>query len=368
MKLSDFSYLLPPELIAQYPSAERRNSRLLHLNKVTGEVTHHAFSDLIHFLRPNDLLVFNDTRVFPARLYGQKKTGGKIEILIERIVGPQEALAHIRSSHAPKVGAEILLFENPIPCHSSESWNPEDAAEFQIKNDGIPAYAGMTRVVGRQEDLFKLHFPNIPNLLALLKKIGHIPLPPYIERSDDKSDAERYQTVYSKTEGSVAAPTAGLHYDEAMLQALRDKSVELAYLTLHVGAGTFKPVRVENITEHKMHGEYIEVSEAVCEQVRQTKARGGRVIAAGTTSCRALESASQSGEIKPYKGETSIFIYPGYEFKCIDGLQTNFHLPESTLIMLVSALAGRNNTLKAYEIAVQEKYRFFSYGDTMLII
>jgi S-adenosylmethionine:tRNA ribosyltransferase-isomerase len=339
MQRSDFFYDLPPDLIAQYPSTERSQSRLLRLDKNIGTVTHHGFTNLIEFLEPNDLLVFNESRVFPARLYGQKKTGGKIEILIERLLGSQEAFAHIRSSHAPKVATLIQL------------------------DDGQTAI-----VTGRENDLFKLFFPETNDLLVLLKKIGHIPLPPYIQRSDEKLDEERYQTIYSKVEGSVAAPTAGLHYDEAMFTALKAKGVEMAYVTLHVGAGTFKPVRVDNILEHQMHGEYIEVSKQVCEQVRQAKNRGGRVIAAGTTAARALESASQSGETQPFEGETQIFIYPGYEFKCIDALQTNFHLPESTLIMLVSALAGYKNTMQAYQIAVQQKYRFFSYGDTMLII
>jgi S-adenosylmethionine:tRNA ribosyltransferase-isomerase len=339
MKRTDFFYTLPPELIAQYPSSERSASRLLKLDKQSGRVSHHQFTELIDFLNPNDLLVFNNTRVFPARLYGQKKTGGKIEILIERLLGSQEALAHIRSSHAPKIDAIIQLDEDQIAI-----------------------------VTGRDNDLFKVFFPNTTDLLSLLKKIGHIPLPPYIERADEKLDQERYQTVYSQIEGSVAAPTAGLHYDEAMLSALKAKGIAIGYVTLHVGAGTFKPVRVDNILEHQMHSEYIEVSEKICEQVRQVKSRGGRIIAAGTTAARALESASQSGEIKSFRGETNIFIYPGYQFKCIDALQTNFHLPESTLIMLVSALAGYEPTLQAYQIAVQEKYRFFSYGDTMLII
>jgi S-adenosylmethionine:tRNA ribosyltransferase-isomerase len=339
MKRSDFYYDLPEELVAQYPSAQRSASRLLVLKKGTGKISHHIFTELPQFLQKNDLLVFNNTRVFPARLYGQKKTGGKIEILIERLQGSQEALAHVRSSHAPKADTIIELDQNQRAI-----------------------------VTGRENDLFKLFFPDTQDLLGLLKQIGHIPLPPYIQRSDEESDIERYQTIYGQIEGSVAAPTAGLHYDEKMIATLREKGVELGYVTLHVGGGTFKPVRVENITDHQMHTETIEVDEIICEQIRQTKKRGGRIIAAGTTAARALESASQSGEIQPYTGETDIFIYPGYTFKCIDALQTNFHLPESTLIMLVSALAGYENTMQAYQIAVQEKYRFFSYGDTMLII
>lgn len=332
MKVSDFDFALPPELIAQYPKAQRNASRLLYLNKTSGAITHKNFIDLPELLAPNDLLVFNDTKVIPARLFGNKATGGKVEILIERILDINLALAHVKASKTPKVGAEILV------------------NNFKAT------------VIERQNDLFKLKFSE--EIVAILEQVGHMPLPPYITRADELSDKERYQTVYAKHKGAVAAPTAGLHFDKEILGKIKNK----AFITLHVGAGTFQTVRVENVTEHKMHAEYIEVSEAVCEQIKQAKANGGRIIAVGTTCVRSLETAAKTGAIKPFKGETDIFIYPGYKFNCIDGILTNFHLPKSTLLMLVCAFAGFDRVMRAYQAAIQEHYRFFSYGDAMLIL
>lgn len=336
MKKSDFHFDLPHELIAQYPAKERRSSRLLYLNDQG--IEHKQFADFLEIVHPNDLLVFNNTKVIPARLFGEKTTGGKIEVLVERLLNEHELLAHVKSSKSPKIGARLLM-----------------DGGFELE------------MLGRDAGIFHLRLINEPALLPLLEQHGHMPLPPYIERGDDTHDQERYQTVYAEKAGAVAAPTAGLHFDDAMLQALRGRGVDTAFVTLHVGAGTFQPVRVNNITEHKMHSEYLEVSEQVCQQVRACKARRGRVIAIGTTSVRCLETAAASGEMAPYHGDTDIFIYPGYHFKCVDALLTNFHLPESTLIMLVSALAGYDTIMHAYQQAVEEKYRFFSYGDAMFI-
>jgi len=343
MKLSDFHYLLPEELIAQYPAVERAASRLLCLDGVNGQVENKLFVDLPAMLRPGDLLVMNNTRVIPARIYGQKQTGGKIEVLVERVLDDHRVLAQVRSSKSPKAGAWL-----------------EFTAELQAE------------VLGRDRDLFELQFKdkNNPrrNVLSMLDDIGHMPLPPYIKREDEKHfDRDRYQTVYAKRDGAVAAPTAGLHFTEALFEQIRDKGVECAYVTLHVGAGTFQPVRVDNIKDHHMHAEWIEVSEAVCQQVSATRARGGRVIAIGTTSVRSLETAAAGGELKPYEGDTDIFITPGYKFNVVDALVTNFHLPESTLLMLVSAFAGYENIMHAYQHAIKERYRFFSYGDAMFI-
>ncbi|MDH5393067.1 MAG: tRNA preQ1(34) S-adenosylmethionine ribosyltransferase-isomerase QueA [Gammaproteobacteria bacterium] len=334
MKTSDFKYELPAELIAQFPLKHRADSRLL---VVKGEeLADQAFKNILEFINPGDLLVFNNTQVIPARLYGQKSTGGKIEILIERIVSSQTALAHIKASKAPKAGAHLII------------------------NDALSA-----RVTGREGALFTLSFNCA--LLEALDQYGHIPLPPYIERDDEDSDFNRYQTVYGSVPGAVAAPTAGLHFDQAMLEAIKLKGIDSTEVTLHVGAGTFQPVRVDNILDHQMHSEYIEVSEQTAAKVKACHQRGGRVIAVGTTSVRSLESAASEGEIKAFAGDTDIFIYPGYQFKVIDALITNFHLPESTLLMLVSALAGYETMKKAYQHAVAEKYRFFSYGDAMYI-
>lgn len=339
MKLSDFNFLLPKELIAKHPSQTRSDCRLLSLNGHTGKIEHGIFTDIINKINPGDLLVFNNTKVIPARLFGKKVSGGKIEILVERILNDNRALAHIKASKSPKEGTELLLGDD----------------------DSIKVI-----MVARHDTLFELQFPD--DVLTILNKIGHIPLPPYIDRPDDEQDREVYQTVYSKVPGAVAAPTAGLHFDEPLLEKLKDKGVEMAFVTLHVGAGTFQPVRVENIESHIMHAEYAEVPETVVEAVLACKARGNKVIAVGTTSVRALESAAQkTGTIAPFFADTQIFIYPGYQFNVIDALITNFHLPESTLIMLVSAFAGYENTMNAYQQAVNEKYRFFSYGDAMFI-
>lgn len=338
MRKDLFKFELPDELIASQPAAERSASRLLALDKTTGTIAHRQFVDLPSFLRSGDLLVFNDTRVIPARLWGEKASGGKIEVLIERVTGEQSALAHIRASKSPKPGAQ-LNFDRDFNA----------------------------TMVARHDALFELHF-NAP-LLALLDEIGHMPLPPYIERDDTAADRDRYQTVYAQRPGAVAAPTAGLHFDQPMLTQLAALGVESAFVTLHVGAGTFQPVRVDEIGDHKMHSEWLEVSAEVVDKIAATKAAGGRVIAVGTTSVRSLESAAwkNNGKLAPYSGETDIFIYPGYRFNVIDGLLTNFHLPESTLIMLVSALAGRESVLAAYQAAVDQRYRFFSYGDAMFI-
>lgn len=340
MQLSDFDYDLPPELIARYPLPQRSESRLLCVNRNDGQISHKHFIDLVELLTPNDLLVFNNTRVIPARLFGQKATGGRIEILVERVLDNKRILAHVRASKSPKPGSLLQL----------------DGESVQFL------------VCQRQADLFELECQDPRPVLDVIEAIGEIPLPPYFNRAPLALDQERYQTVYALHKGSVAAPTAGLHFDLPLLDRLQTKGVQIGYVTLHVGAGTFAPVRVETITEHHMHAEYMQVSESLCEQVRQTKARGGRVIAVGTTATRCLETASRTGEIQPYLGDTTIFIYPGIPFRCIDGLITNLHLPGSTLLMLVSALAGHEVIMQAYQAAIHERYRFFSYGDAMFIV
>jgi len=349
MKLSDFQYNLPEELIAHYPEPERSSSRLLHLSRATGAVAHHHFYELTDFLQADDLLVFNNTRVIAARLLGHKASGGRIEVLIERVLNEHEALAQIRSSKSPKPGTKLTFDGND----SSEQLSAE--------------------VLGRQGDFFRLRFFGEQSLLLALEKFGHMPLPPYIKRPDEDKDRERYQTVYSSQPGAVAAPTAGLHFDQALLDALAVKGVDQGFITLHVGSGTFQPVRVENVLEHPMHSEVIDVPQSVCAQVQACKARGGRVIAVGTTSVRSLESAARetgscAQNLQPYQGETSIFIYPGFEFQVVDAMITNFHLSESTLMMLVSAFASRENIMAAYQRAIEARYRFFSYGDAMLIL
>lgn len=338
MRRQDFTFDLPDQLIARYPAAERRLSRLLVLDGVSGDMQHQGFEQVLDQVEAGDLMVFNDTRVIPARVFGRKESGGKLEILVERVLDTQRVLAHVRSSKSPKPGSTIFL---------------EDDTAVQV--------------LGRHDALFELEFSSSTSALDVLEAIGHMPLPPYIDRSDADSDRERYQTVYGKNKGAVAAPTAGLHFDERMLAQLQEKGVQLAYVTLHVGAGTFQPVRVDDIHTHQMHSEVMAVSENVCNLVRATKAAGKRVIAVGTTSVRCLESAAASGEIAPYQGDTNIFIYPSYQFRVVDALITNFHLPESTLLMLVSAFAGYRNTITAYRTAVAQEYRFFSYGDAMFI-
>jgi S-adenosylmethionine:tRNA ribosyltransferase-isomerase len=338
MRLTDFNFNLPPKLIAQFPLPKRSASRLLCLDKKTGTITHHNFKDLPNLITPKDLLVFNNTKVIPARLFATKPTGGRAEILVERILENNKLLVQIKTSKPLKTGAKLLLTNN--------TW-------FEV--------------VGRQDGFFELVLYSPHQLNIILRQFGQIPLPPYIEHQPTIIDNDRYQTIYAEHEGAVAAPTAGLHFDEELMANLAHKKIQTAFLTLHVGAGTFQPVRTEKIEDHKMHKEYIDVPEAICEQIINTKKDGGRVIAVGTTSARSLETASQSGDIKSYRGDTDIFIYPGYKFHCIDALITNFHLPKTSLLLLVCALAGYKNIMHAYQEAIQQRYRFFSYGDGMLI-
>ncbi len=346
MRRTDFTFDLPEELIAQQPVAERTASRLLILDGLTGEIEDKTFTDLVSFLQAGDVLVFNNTEVIPARLHGKKASGGKVEVLVERIVDENTALAHIRASKSPKPGTELIF------------------------DQGITA-----EVTGREGDLFIVKFNNNKQeqntVLDILNAVGHMPLPPYIQREDEAFDQERYQTVYAETPGAVAAPTAGLHFDEKMLQQLSDKGIEQIHVTLHVGAGTFQPVRVDDLNDHHMHKEWMELTEENCNKMNKAREQGRRIIAVGTTSVRCLESAAlfskNEGQLAPYTGETDIFITPGYEFKVVDALVTNFHLSESTLLMLVSAFAGYENIKNAYQHAIKEKYRFFSYGDAMFL-
>jgi S-adenosylmethionine:tRNA ribosyltransferase-isomerase len=338
MRSSDFKFDLPDHLIAQYPPDKRGDSRLLCLDRHTGDYRDLHFSHFPEQIRAGDLLVFNDTRVIPARLFGRKESGGKVEILLERLLDDLTMLCQIRASKSPKVGSLIRL---------------EDESELEL--------------IGRQGEFFKLVFNGDTPLLDILQKLGHMPLPPYIKREDESLDQERYQTVYARQPGAVAAPTAGLHFSEEMIARLNQKGVDTTYVTLHVGAGTFQPVRSEKLEDHIMHSEWFSLNETVCEKVRATRSKGGRVIAVGTTAVRCLESAAQDGELQPFEGDTSIFIYPGYHFQMVDALITNFHLPESTLLMLVSAFAGIENIKAVYQHAVDESYHFFSYGDAMFI-
>jgi S-adenosylmethionine:tRNA ribosyltransferase-isomerase len=339
LKKSDFDFELPRELIAQQPLPERSASRLLCLDVAAHAWADHRFRKLPQLLRRGDLLVFNDTRVLPARLYGRKSTGGAVEILIERVTGTHEARAQLRVSKKPAAGSDIEL------------------------DDGSHA-----RVLGRDGEFFKLRFDADEPLEKRLAHLGHMPLPPYIERDDEAADKERYQTIFARHAGAVAAPTAGLHFDQPLMEALAAQGIDADWITLHVGAGTFQPMRAERVEGHHMHREWLNVGAELVERVRRARANGGRVIAVGTTVVRALESACGDGELAPFSGETQIFIFPGYRFRAIDGLITNFHLPQSTLLMLVSALAGRELILDAYGHAVHARYRFFSYGDAMLIL
>ncbi len=338
MKKSDFNYQLPEALIAQKPLSERSASRLLCMHRDTGQLTDRKFTDFIDLIDARDLLVFNDTKVIPARLFGRKLSGGKVEILIERILDDHHAIAHVRASKAPKAGVWIEL-DKGYRCEVS----------------------------GRADDLFQLEFKSDISLLALLEQIGHMPLPPYITRADDDSDLTRYQTVFAREAGAVAAPTASLHFDLNTLEKLKAKGVQACFVTLHVGSGTFQPVRVEDLSEHLMHKEYYAVPPETVAAVSQTRASGGRVIAIGTTAVRALESASKSGQLEAGFGDTGLFITPGYQFKSVDAMLTNFHLPESTLLMLVSAFAGYQPVMNAYRHAIESAYRFFSYGDAMFL-
>ncbi len=337
MRVDEFQYTLPEELIAQRPPARRRDSRLLVLDGRSGSIEDRQFSDITTLLRPGDLLVLNDTRVVPARLQGKKASGGALELLLERAVDERRFLAQVRASKSPKPGSGIQI------------------GDVEVK------------VVARHGDLFELELANGHTLDALMRRHGQIPLPPYIRRPADAADGERYQTVYAKQEGAVAAPTAGLHFDHALLDEIRSAGVDTGMISLHVGAGTFQPVRCERVEDHAMHQERVAVSEALCLQIEGARSRGGRVVAVGTTTVRALESASSSGETVPFAGDTDLFLYPGCTFRCVDALLTNFHLPESTLLMLVCAFAGRNNVLRAYRHAVADRYRFFSYGDAMFV-
>ncbi|AOV16858.1 tRNA preQ1(34) S-adenosylmethionine ribosyltransferase-isomerase QueA [Acidihalobacter aeolianus] len=337
MLTSDFYYELPEQLIAQVPLEPRSASRMLVLDAETG-LSDRWIIALPDLLKPGDLLVFNDTRVIPARLNGHKATGGRVEVLIERIVGERRALAHIRASKSPASGSRLEL---------------EGGVSVEVQ--------------GREGELFILEFTGGASVLEQLEHHGHVPLPPYIQRGDTEADRERYQTIFANRAGAVAAPTAGLHFDEALMAGIRARGVETARVTLHVGAGTFQPVRVADPSQHHMHAEYAEVDETVCAAVTACRARGGRVVAVGTTCVRSLESAAASGELKPFAGDTQLFITPGYEFKVVDALLTNFHLPESTLLMLVCAFAGYAPVMAAYRHAVAESYRFFSYGDAMFL-
>ena len=334
MKLSDFDFDLPKALIAQYPSEKRTDSRLL---VIQDDFINATFSQLGKFLKPKDLLILNDTKVIPARLFGRKDSGGKVEILVERLINDFEALVMIKASRAPKIGSYIVL-EN----------------EKQVK------------VIDKACGLYKLSFGS-NSILTLLNEIGHVPLPPYIERIDEKEDLVRYQTVYAKNDGAIAAPTAGLHFDEPLLSNLNSYGVDYAFVTLHVGAGTFQPVKVEDIKDHQMHSEYFEICQETVDKIVTTKANGGRIVAVGTTAVRTLESIALQGELSSAKGDTDIFIYPGFEFRLVDAMITNFHLPKSSLLMLVSAFIGIEKMLQIYQYAIEKKYRFFSYGDAMLL-
>lgn len=331
-----FHYDLPAELIAQAPLDERTASRLLVLDGARGRLEDRTFLELADLLDPGDLLVLNDTRVLPARLHGHKASGGKVELLLERITGERRGRFQIKSSRSPPAGTTIAL-----------------------------ASGGCATVLGREADLFELELDRA--LLPHLHAHGDVPLPPYIDRPPETEDAARYQTVFARKPGAVAAPTAGLHFDDRLLDALAERGIESATLTLHVGAGTFAPVRTERVEDHRLHAEWADVPSELCRRVAETQTRGGRIVAVGTTTVRALEAAASGGQLAPFAGETALFIYPGYQFRVVDGLVTNFHLSESSLLMLVAAFAGHEPTMHAYRHAVEQRYRFFSYGDAMLV-
>jgi len=338
LSVEDFDFELPDELIARYPSEQRTDSRLLHVDGQSSSTTDRLFAELLDQLSEGDLMVLNNTKVMPARIYGKKASGGKIELLIERLMENNQALAHIKSSRSPKEGTMLIL-------------------------DGDVSI----EVIGRKDNLFLLQFPS--DILPLLDQNGHMPLPPYMSREDELSDRDRYQTVYAKDPGAVAAPTAGLHFDDAMLNAITNKGVQVKYITLHVGAGTFAPVKVDDIAQHIMHSEWLHVPQSVCNDIKQTKQNGKKVVAVGTTTVRSLESAARASSdlIDEFKGDSDIFIYPGFEFKVVDAMVTNFHLPKSTLLMLVSAFCGTSTMMNAYKHAIENKYRFYSYGDAMFL-
>ncbi|TVQ35672.1 MAG: tRNA preQ1(34) S-adenosylmethionine ribosyltransferase-isomerase QueA [Wenzhouxiangella sp.] len=338
MKVSDFQFELPEELIAQRPLPDRSASRLLHLQRSGPAWVDRQFADLPELLRGGDLLVFNNTRVIPARLWASKATGGRVEILIERLVDARHAVAQLRANRKPQQGSELIA-ENDVRIEVGD----------------------------REGEFWRLMLDGDDNWAGLLEAVGHMPLPPYIERADEAEDRDRYQTVYGQVPGAVAAPTAGLHFDKDILHRLEARGVEKAWCTLHVGAGTFQPVRVENLEDHRMHAEWLAVDQDLVDAVARARKRGGRVIAVGTTSVRALETAAADGELRPFTGDSRLFIYPGYPFRVVDAMITNFHLSGSTLLMLVSAFAGTETVLAAYRHAVEQRYRFFSYGDAMLI-
>jgi S-adenosylmethionine:tRNA ribosyltransferase-isomerase len=338
MQVSDFDYPLPGHLIADHPVHPRSHSRLLEV-AADGALRDRRMTDFPDLIASGDLLVFNNTRVIPARLFGHKASGGKVEVLVERLLDQQRVLAHVRASKAPRPGTRLQL----------------GAAQLDVE------------VRGRHDDLFELQFAGETPVLELLEQYGHVPLPPYIQRPDQQADREDYQTLWAEYPGAVAAPTAGLHFDRGLLQALADRGIASAFVTLHVGAGTFQPVRVDRLEDHVMHAEQVQVDAAVCDAVAATRARGGRVIAVGTTVVRSLESAARSGELKAFCGDTRLFITPGYDFTVVDALLTNFHLPQSTLLMLVCAFAGYAPVMAAYRHAIDRQYRFFSYGDAMFL-
>jgi len=338
MRASDFDYVLPHELIADRPAQPRSSSRLLELG-AGGVLRDRSMGEFPELLAADDLLVFNDTRVIPARLFGHKASGGRVEVLVERLLDERRVLAHLRASKAPRAGSQLCLGEPGLPVE----------------------------VLGRNGDLFELRFAGEVPVLELLDRYGHVPLPPYIRRPDNRADRADYQTLYAQRPGAVAAPTAGLHFDAALLEQLRATGIRTAFVTLHVGAGTFQPVRAERLADHVMHAEYVRVDETVCAAVADARARGGRVVAVGTTVVRSLESAAAAGELRPFSGDTRLFITPGYGFRVVDALLTNFHLPQSTLLMLVCALAGFEPVMAAYRHAIRERYRFYSYGDAMFV-
>ena len=337
MKTSDFSYDLPETLIAQYPTADRDSSRMLRLES-DGQITDSSFKQFADYLKPGDLIVLNDTRVIPARLFAKKETGGKVEIMLERLRDEKTLLVQLRASKSPKAGTRLLL---------------DEKTSFEV--------------LGRSGDMYLLNYDGEEQLTNVLNRLGHMPLPPYIDRDDESEDKERYQTVFSDKPGAVAAPTAGLHFTEKLLNELKEKGIDNTKLTLHVGAGTFQPVRVDDVTSHQMHSEYARVPIEVVEKINETKRNGGRILAVGTTVVRSLETAARNGELSSFEGDTDIFIYPGFKFKVVDMMLTNFHLSESTLLMLVCAFAGQENIMNAYQHAIKEEYRFYSYGDAMLI-
>ncbi|MFK8020965.1 MAG: tRNA preQ1(34) S-adenosylmethionine ribosyltransferase-isomerase QueA [Pseudomonadales bacterium] len=361
MRRQDFSFQLPEQLIAHYPPEQRSECRLLHLDGKTGDRSHRQFADVCDLLEPGDLLVFNNTRVVPARLFGRKLTGGRVEVMLERLRPGGELLAQVGSSKPLAPGSFIRILSRDSQVEDLG----EGAGEGEAETEEV--FVGELEVLGREDGFYTLRVAHAQTLEDLFDLAGHMPLPPYIKRKDELTDFDRYQTVYAEEAGAVAAPTAGLHFDQKLLTKLEQLGVNSAFVTLHVGAATFQPIRVDELADHQMHAEHIQVSQEVCRQVAETWAHGGRVVAVGSTSVRALESAAQSGALKPYDGDSRLFIYPGYQFLCVDAMITNFHLSESSLLMMVSAFAGKEPVLAAYHEAIEKEYMFFSYGDAMYI-